>query len=100
MIGFIAPYAFTQLGTAGNTALSLITVSLSHEVFFLRPNSFLAIILQLPAQFNSKLTSWQAGVSKIDSSLPSRLQFYTWSRLLYFFITPRNGPRRKHSLYY
>jgi hypothetical protein len=42
----------------------------SHTVFFSQPNSFLAIMLQLPTQFNSsapKLTPWQADVSKFDS---------------------------------
>jgi hypothetical protein len=54
----------------------ILTVSLSlqitREVFFAPLNSFLASILQLPTQFNSsapKLTSQQAGVSKLDSSL-------------------------------
>jgi hypothetical protein len=53
-----------------------ITVSLSlqitYEFFLSRPNSFLAIILQLPTQFSSsipKLTSCQAGVSKLHTSL-------------------------------
>jgi hypothetical protein len=39
---------------------------ISHMKFFF---SQLAIILQLPTQFNSNLISQQAGVSKLDSSL-------------------------------
>jgi hypothetical protein len=31
MIGFIAPYTFTQLGTTGNTGLSLFIVEKSIE---------------------------------------------------------------------
>jgi hypothetical protein len=52
------------------------TVSLSlqitHEDFFSQTNSFLAIILQLPTEFNisaSKVISRQDGVSKLDSIL-------------------------------
>jgi hypothetical protein len=54
-------------------ATGFITVSLSLQiVFFSPPNSFLAIILQLPTQFSSsapKLISREAGVSKLDSTL-------------------------------
>jgi hypothetical protein len=52
------------------------TVSLSfeitHEAFFAPPNSFLAIILQLPIQFNSsapKQISWWARASTHESLL-------------------------------
>jgi hypothetical protein len=62
-------------------ATDFITVSLSlkitHEVFFAPPNSFLAIILQLPTQFNSsaaKLISRQAGVSKHNYLFADRPQ--------------------------
>jgi hypothetical protein len=69
MIGFIARYTFTQLRTAGNTALSLLhksspgtgftTVSLSlqitREVFFAPPNSFLAISSQSPSTAISRI---------------------------------------------
>jgi hypothetical protein len=111
MIGFIAPCTFTQLGTTGNTALSLfctlscsplhthygsqsypgngfITVSLSlqltHEVFFSHPSSFLSISSQSPSTANSK------------TGPNSRQQVS--NDLLCPFITPRHGPRRKHSL--
>jgi hypothetical protein len=49
-------------------------------------------------QFNSsapKVISWQARVSKLDSSLHSAAP----SRRLCPFITPRHGSHRKHSLY-
>jgi hypothetical protein len=52
------------------------------------PNSFRAIILRLPTQFISsatKLISWQAVVSKIDSTE-------------LFFVTTLHGPRKKHGL--
>jgi hypothetical protein len=63
-------------------------LQITHEVFFSQPNSFLAIILQLPAEFNSsvlKLLSRQAGVSKLGS-------------VELFFITTLHGPRRKQPL--
>jgi hypothetical protein len=47
-----------------------LSLQVTHEVFSQR-NSFLAIILQLPNQFNSsapKLISKQAGISKLDST--------------------------------
>jgi hypothetical protein len=59
------------------------------------PNFFLAIILQLPTQFNPsapKLISRQAGVPKLDST---RLRLYTTE---HFLITTLHGPPRKHSL--
>jgi hypothetical protein len=72
-----------------------VTVSLSlqitHEVFYSQPNYFLAIILQLPTQFSSsapKLTSRQAGVSKLDWLFSTEL----------FFIATLHGSRRKHRL--
>jgi hypothetical protein len=49
------------------------SLQITHEVFLAPPNFFLVIILQLPNQFNSpapKLISWQAGVSKLDSTQP------------------------------
>jgi hypothetical protein len=54
----------------------LLSLQITHEVFFEPPNSFLAIIVQLPlpkdsSQFNSsapKLISWHAGISKLDST--------------------------------
>jgi hypothetical protein len=53
-------------------------------------------------QFNSsapKFISWQTGILKFDSSLPTAILYSTWSCLLCPFITPRHGPRGKHSLY-
>jgi hypothetical protein len=76
-------------------AMDFITVSLSrqitHEAFFAAPNCFLAIILQLPTQFNSsasKLISRQAGVSKLDSLFSAEP----------LFIIILHGRRRKHNL--
>jgi hypothetical protein len=40
-----------------------VSLQITHEDVFSQPNSFLAIILQLPTQLNSKLISLQAGVS-------------------------------------
>jgi hypothetical protein len=99
MIGFIALYTFTQLGTTRNygavadlhtlrftvthalgysvftsriLATDFITVSLSlritHEGFFAPPNSFLAIILQLPIP-KTRLHS----IPLLPSSCPGRL---------------------------
>jgi hypothetical protein len=68
-------------------ATDFITVSLSlqitHEVIFSQPNSFLAIILQLPTQFSSSAPSFitrQAGVSKLDSIL------LNWTLLYNHFV--------------
>jgi hypothetical protein len=108
MTGFIDTL-FTELGTTGNTALLLfytlyrsplhthygsqsslvvswqrisntLSLQITRVVFFAGRNSFLAIILQLPALFNSsapKLISRQAGVSKLDS----QLVLCCWTRL-------------------
>jgi hypothetical protein len=55
--------------TSRNLATDFITVSLSfhitHEVFFSQPNSFLAIILPLPIQFNS--------IPELPSPYPDRM---------------------------
>jgi hypothetical protein len=105
----------SQLGTTANTALSLIYTLYSSPLhthygsqpslvvtrqriynilivtsnhtwsFFSPPNSLLAIILQLPTQFNSsapKLISREIGVSKLDWLLQ---------------LNSLHGPRRKHS---
>jgi hypothetical protein len=76
MIGFIAPYTVTTLGTTGNTALSLIytlynsplhtqynsqsslaiswqrmdtlSLQITHEIFFAQPNLSLSLSLRLP----------------------------------------------------
>jgi hypothetical protein len=48
-----------------------LSLQITHEVFFAPPNSSLAIILQLPTQFNSsdpKLIYRQASVSKLVST--------------------------------
>jgi hypothetical protein len=98
MVGFVAPYTFTQFGTTDNTAPSLfyklssssfhtqedsqsslvvscqgfITVSLTLEltygVFFSQRNSLLAIILQLPIP-KTPLSS----IPLLPSSYPGRL---------------------------
>jgi hypothetical protein len=67
-------------------ATDFITVSLSHQithgVLFSQPNYFLAIILQMPTQFNSKHTSWQAGVSNttlFSTRFASSVSFYNSS---------------------
>jgi hypothetical protein len=49
-----------------------VSLKITQEAFFAKSNSFLAIILQLPNQFNfsaPKVISWQTGVPKLDSSL-------------------------------
>jgi hypothetical protein len=57
-----------------------LSLQITHVVFFSQLNSFLAIILQLPTQFNSsapKLIYWQAGVSKLDSTITSQSHIAT-----------------------
>jgi hypothetical protein len=69
----------------------LLSLQLTHKVFFSQPHSFLAIILQSSTQFNSsdpKLMSWQAGVSKRDSPLYSLL--LNWI-LLYNYFAQTSG---------
>jgi hypothetical protein len=60
------------------------SLQITHGVYFSQPNSFLVIILQLPVpkedstQFNSSassLISWQAGVSTLDSPLPTTVLY-------------------------
>jgi hypothetical protein len=111
MIGYIAPYTFTQFGTTGNTALSLFyTLSRSpfpHAlVFSVLTSRILATDLSqshctfkshmksschslinfLPlfcsCQFNSMPSSYPGRLASRNSTLHFRLLFYTWSRLL------------------
>jgi hypothetical protein len=66
--------------------------------YFAPPNSFLAIILQLPTQFNSsapKFISRQVGYS----TLHFMLLFSTFLYCRTLLITTLQGPRRKNSLY-
>jgi hypothetical protein len=69
---------------------------MTHKVFFSRPNSFLAIILQLPIT-KTRLNS----IPLLQSSYPGRLasrnstQFFSTEL---FFITILHGPRRNQSL--
>jgi hypothetical protein len=124
VIGFIDAL-FTQLGTTGNYTsitdlhgvqrytrtriLSLhqpnpsngfITASLSHqithEVFFTPPNSFLAIILQLPIP-KTRLNSIPLLPSSYLSRLTSPNSTHFFSAEL-FLINNLHGPPRKHSL--
>jgi hypothetical protein len=83
-------------------ATDCITVSLSlkitHEVFFWRPNSFLAIVLQLPTP-----KTWLSSIPLLPSSCPGRLASRNSTLLDYFsieplFITILHGPRREHDL--
>jgi hypothetical protein len=128
MIGFIAPYTFTQLGTTGNfSATAIFThftvhhctrtrVSLqqSHYLFKSHMKSslpclipFFALILWLPIP-----KAWLHSIPLLPCSYPDRLasRNSTWlaycSLLLnhFFwlcpFITHQQGPHRKHSLYF
>jgi hypothetical protein len=106
----------SQFGTTGNTALSLIytfrftvTHALRFSVFTSRilatdlqqshchlkshmkssSRSVVPFLPLLSTQFNSKLISRQAGVSKLDSSLQSTTLFYVAE---HFLITTLHGP--------
>jgi hypothetical protein len=90
---------FTSRILATDFITALLALRITHEVFFSQPNSFLPLFcndqFRYSTHFNSsapKLISWQAGVSKLDSSL-----HWTASTEL-FFITTLHGPHRKHSL--
>jgi hypothetical protein len=63
----------------------------SHDVFFSQFNSFLAIILQLPTPFNSKLISRQAGVSNSTRLL----RFYSTTNVLWDRKTDRERERER-----
>jgi hypothetical protein len=81
-VAILHPFQFTVTHALGFSvftsrilATDFVAVSLSlqitHEVFFSQPNSFHAIIQQLPNQFDSiapELISLQAGISKLDST--------------------------------
>jgi hypothetical protein len=75
-------------------ATDFITVSLqiTHEVFFAQPNSFLAIILQLPIP-KTRLNSIPLLLSSCPRNLVSgnSTQFFSTSL---FFITTLHGPRQ------
>jgi hypothetical protein len=49
------------------------------------------------------LITWQAGILKLNFSLPTTVLYSTtlttWSNLLCPFLTPWHGPHKKHSLY-
>jgi hypothetical protein len=111
-IGFIAPYTFTQFGTAGNTALSLSTFT--HALGF---SAFTSRILatdlsQSHCNFRSHMkSSWHSlipvlpfllsrlGLPSAEPIQFSRLLFYSPSVLrLCPFIIPQHGPHGKHRL--
>jgi hypothetical protein len=99
MIGFIAPYTFTQFGTAGNRALRLLyklssshffssrllatglsvslSLQLTHQVFLAQSNSFLAIYSQSPSTAISRTP---------PNSLPTTV-LYSLLLCLYFYYS-------------
>jgi hypothetical protein len=128
MIGFIASYTFTQVGTTGSySAIALLhtfqftithaprfsvftsrilgtDLSQSHCNFKSHKKSLHSLIQFFPlfsTQFNSsvpKLISRQAGVSKFDSPLSATTTILL-GRIFCVLLIPRNGPYGKHSLY-
>jgi hypothetical protein len=122
MIGFIAPYTFTELGTTGNTALSLIyalgfsdftssvlATYLSQSHYHFKSHSFLlschysaAANSEDSTQFNSsapKLISRQAGIPKHESSLLDLTTTLYSVALSVPFYNPSALTTQKHSLY-
>jgi hypothetical protein len=123
MIGFIAPYPFTQLGTAGSTGLSLFYTLYSSPLHTLEFSVFTGRILATDlskSNFKSHMKSTSRSLISVlplfcncqlnpipllPSSYPGRLA--SRNSTLHFsslccwtlFITTLHGPRRKQSLY-
>jgi hypothetical protein len=79
---------FTSRILATDFIIVSLSIQITHGVFLSQPNSFLAIILQLPVQFFCS----QANIL-VGWRLEARLTLLTE-----IFITALHGPRRKHSL--
>jgi hypothetical protein len=73
-----------------------LSLHITHDVFFSQPNSFLAIILQLPTskiRLNSIPSSYPSRLASRNSTLHTRLLFYTRPRLLtasFYNLSARN----------
>jgi hypothetical protein len=107
MIGFIAPYTFTQLGTTGNTALSLI-YTLYSSPFHKHYNSVFTSrilatgVLQSHSHFNSHVKS---SCHSLIPSLPILLNHFDchhqnssqFSVLLLSYNTSARTPRKTPS---
>jgi hypothetical protein len=122
MIGFIAPYTFTQFGTTGNYSairiLHTFQLTVAHALGF---SVFISRILatdlsESHCNFKSHVkSSWhrliyfmpflQLSILRLESTTLGYCCIFpctpstTSSRLLCLFVTPRHGPHGKHRVY-